>query len=90
MNTAFKYRSRVLRHAQLIIETKGTLRKLAAATGYSKTLIHRDVTVFLKYIDEKQHAQVREILDYNASVKHIRGGEALKRRKQHEKINGSV
>ena len=70
--------NRVINIANLIIEGKRTVREVAKIIGYSKSTVHNDITTKLKYIDFDLYLQVREILDYNKKIRHIRGGEATK------------
>lgn len=72
-----------------IVDHKATVRMAAAATGVSKSTVHKEVNQRLKDIDYSLYLQVREILDINKSERHIRGGIAtrekyLKMAKEHE------
>ena len=71
---------RVREEAEYIIEHKATVRDAAAHFGISKSTVHTDVTVKLKTLDYKSYKRVRKILEYNFSVRHIRGGEVTKLR----------
>ncbi|KGP76659.1 hypothetical protein JT05_03500 [Desulfosporosinus sp. Tol-M] len=64
--------------AQYIIENKATVREAAPVFGYSKSTIFKDVTSVLKKHNHTLFLQVKEVLDYNKSVRHIRGGLATK------------
>ena len=70
-----------------IVEHKATVRTAAAATGVSKSTVHKEVNHRLKETDYSLYLQVREILDLNKSERHIRGGIATheKYRKMAEK-----
>ena len=74
--------SRVLYEAQLMIEGKRTVREVAKIIGYSKSTVHNDISIRLKSIDYNLYLQIKELLDYNKKVRHIRGGEATKRKYQ--------
>lgn len=68
---------RVKLHAELIL--KGlTLRQAAKRTGYSKTCVHLDVTVQLKYYYPDLVDEVKEKLAYQLSQRHIKGGQSTK------------
>lgn len=67
---------RVLDIAAYITDTRSTVRAAAAMYGVSKSTVHTDMSVRLPKLDEELHRQVQEILDYNFSVRHIRGGES--------------
>lgn len=74
--------SRVIYEAQLMIEGKRTVREVAKIIGYSKSTVHNDISIRLKSIDYNLYLQIKELLDYNKKVRHIRGGEATKRKYQ--------
>lgn len=67
-----------------IVENKATVRTAAAATGVSKSTVHKEVNHRLREIDYGLYLQVREILDINKSERHIRGGIAT--REKYRKI----
>ena len=69
---------RVLKCAEYIVETGCTVRACSAHFSISKSTVHKDVSERLKYIDEALFEEVREVLDYNLSERHIRGGLATK------------
>ena len=71
-----------------LIESGGTVRSAAAAFGISKSTVHKDVTEGLKLIDRSLYLEVREILQKNKEERHLRGGEAT-RRKYCSKTQGS-
>jgi len=68
--------SRCLVLAEHIIATKQTVRDTAKVFGISKSTVHKDVTERLKDIDNALCEEVKEILEYNLSIRHIRGGKA--------------
>lgn len=59
--------------------------KLARIFGVSKSTVHKDVTERLPKIRPQLAKLVREILDVNKAERHIRGGEATK--KKYERTN---
>lgn len=67
-----------------IVDHKATVRMAAAATGVSKSTVHKEVNQRLKETDYSLYLQVREILDLNKSERHIRGGIAT--REKYRKI----
>ena len=71
---------RILNVANHIINTHDTIRKTASVFGYSKSTIHHDVSVKLKKIDYGLYRKTKDILDENFADKHIRGGEATKKK----------
>ncbi len=79
---------RVLAVAQHIKETHDTIRKTALIFGCSKSTVHNDVSVKLKSIDYSLYEDTKSILEENFAEKHIRGGEATKKKYLEE--NGSI
>ena len=75
-----KIADRIREEAEYIVENKATVRDTAAHFNISKSTVHTDVTVKLRCIDYKLYKKVRRILEYNFSVRHIRGGEVTKRK----------
>lgn len=78
---------------EYIVRNKATVRAAAAATGISKSTVHKEVTHRLKETDRDLYAKVREILDLNKSERHIRGGNATRekyRRLAEPRVEASV
>jgi len=71
---------RVLEISNYIIESSATVRQTASVFGVSKSTVHKDVTERLPMINEMVAARVRDILDNNKAERHLRGGEATKRK----------
>lgn len=71
---------RVLKEAYYIIQTGDTVRKTARIFLVSKSTVHKDVTKRLKKIDKELYLKVKLVLARNLSERHIRGGEATKRK----------
>ena len=69
--------------AVFIIENKATVRAAAQKFGISKSTVHKDVTTVLKNINRGLFEEVSVILQKNKSERHLRGGEAT--RKKYEK-----
>ncbi|MBR1751525.1 MAG: sporulation transcriptional regulator SpoIIID [Ruminococcus sp.] len=68
-----------------LVKNKVTVRQAAARFGISKSTVHKDVTARLKASDPALFERVREVLDENKAVRHIRGGLATKK-KYEEKL----
>ena len=66
--------------ADYVIENSATVRQTAAYFGISKSTVHKDLSVKLKYVNKTQYNQVKHILEVNKSERHIRGGEATKKK----------
>lgn len=69
---------RAVELGEYIIENKTTVRSAAKKFGVSKSTVHKDVAQRLKYIDPQLYRQVKEVLDFNKSQRHIRGGMATR------------
>ena len=68
-----------------IVENKTTIRETARKFKISKSTVHKNVTQDLKEEDNKLYQEVCKQLNYNKSIRHIRGGEATKQKRM--KIN---
>lgn len=73
-------RMRVKEVANYIYETKATVRQTAKIYGVSKSTIHKDVTERLLKIDPELANRVKKVLRFNKAERHIRGGEATRRK----------
>lgn len=69
---------RTLEVAKYIIANKSTVRDTAKVFGCSKSTIHKDLTERLPKINPSLADTVKNLLDFNKSERHIRGGEATK------------
>ena len=74
--------------AEYVIETGATVRFAAQRFGISKSTVHKDLSQKLKYINPALYNNVKEILEINKSERHLRGGEATRRKylKKHNKV----
>ncbi len=68
-------KERIMETAAYIIEHKATVRAAAKVMGVSKSTVHTDMSVRLKYMDNAVYKEVKAILDKNREERHIRGGE---------------
>ena len=75
-------RDRVLELSRYIIESGATVRQTAERFGVSKSTVHKDVTERLPQVSETIADRVRRVLDNNKAERHLRGGEATKRKYQ--------
>jgi putative DeoR family transcriptional regulator (stage III sporulation protein D) len=66
--------------AEYVIETGATVRAAAIRFGISKSTVHKDLTYKLKYINPHLYTSVKEILELNKSERHLRGGEATRKK----------
>lgn len=75
-------RKRVLDISDYILESKATVRQAATVFGVSKSTVHKDVTERLPSINKKLATKIKDILEYNKSERHLRGGEATRKKYQ--------
>lgn len=71
---------RVIVSAEYIAATGATVRAAAEKFSVSKSTVHKDVSERLKSIDDALYKKVRKVLDINLKERHVRGGEATKRK----------
>ena len=75
-----KFRERSEIFASYIIDNDATVRQAADFFGISKSTVHKDLISKLKYINPALYKDVKKVLDKNKAERHIRGGEATKRK----------
>ena len=68
--------NRVIKMALEMIDGNKTVRQVAKIVGYSKSTVHNDLTTKLENMDIELYQRVKDILEYNKKIRHIRGGEA--------------
>ena len=71
---------RALKCAEYSVATGFTVRSCSAHFPISKSTVNKDVAERLKYIDLELYEQVRKILNLNLSERHIRGGNATRKK----------
>lgn len=64
--------------AAYIIESKATVRSAAKRFGISKSTVHKDLSERLEHINKPLYLQVKEVMEFNKAVRHIRGGLATR------------
>ena len=75
-----KIYDRVIREAKYIISTNKTIREVSCVFGVSKSTVHKDIRERLVLLDKNLYEKVSSILEYHTYIKHIRGGQATKRK----------
>jgi len=73
-------RKRVLDICDYILESKQTVRQAATVFGVSKSTVHKDMIERLPSINKRLASRVRHILEVNKAERHIRGGEATRKK----------
>lgn len=71
--------------AKYIIKNKATVRETAYAFSVSKSTVHKDVTSRLKEYNMPLFLKVNEVLQTNKALRHLRGGEATKKKYSKER-----
>ncbi len=71
---------RIVKEAEYIIRTGATVREAAKVFSFGKSTIHKDVTVRLLETDKELYLKVKKVLDKNLAERHIRGGEATRKK----------
>lgn len=78
---------RVIDVSNYIIDTGNTVRTVAAVFKISKSTVHKDCTERLLEIDQNLYKQVKKVLNINLSQRHIRGGEATRKKYLSKKLH---
>ena len=78
-------RQRCLIVARYMVKHSCTVRQAAREFGISKSSVHKDMGERLPLIDPPLGRQVARLMRYNKAVRHLRGGEATRRRYQARK-----
>ncbi|SHG85049.1 sporulation transcriptional regulator SpoIIID [Ornithinibacillus halophilus] len=73
-------KERTIRIGEHVVETKKTVRVIAKEFGVSKSTVHKDLTERLPEINPELAQKVKEILEYHKSIRHLRGGEATRKK----------
>lgn len=66
--------------ADFIIDKRCTVRAAAKEFGVSKSTVHKDMAERLAYVDKLREKLVRQILGVNLAERHIRGGDATRKK----------
>lgn len=78
-------KERTLQVANYVLSTNNTIRKTAQVFRISKSTVHNDLSKRLQKLDKTAYHKVQKILDVNFNEKHIRGGDATKKKYAAEK-----
>ena len=78
---------RVLRETEYILKTNKTVREVASEFNVSKSTVHKDLRERLLEIDAELYNEVSNVLQYHMSIRHIRGGEATRRKFMEKNAN---
>src|SRR5699024_12031243 len=67
-------KERTIRIGNYVVETRKTVRVIAKEFGVSKSTVHKDLTERLPDINPALARDVKDILDYHKSIRHLRVG----------------
>lgn len=70
-----------------MVENRATVRTTAARYGISKSTVHKDVTQTLSQVNRPLYEEVKRVLDRNKSERHLRGGEATRKKYREHAID---
>lgn len=65
---------------EYLLEHSATVRVAAQVFGISKSTVHKDVTERLRHVNNALWLQVQELLTKNKQERHLRGGEATRKK----------
>ena len=68
------------RLGQYIVKHKATVRETAQHFSISKSTVHKDVRSVLRSVNHSLWQEVAQILEQNKSERHLRGGEATRKK----------
>lgn len=71
---------RIFEEANFMLDTKKTIREIAKVFNVSKSTVHKDLHERLIEIDSDLYSKIDNILKFHTDVRHIRGGEATKKK----------
>ena len=78
---------RCVKLGNYLVDNRATVRQVAAEFGISKSTVLKDVTEILKRVDIDLYLKVKKILDQNKQERHLRGGEATRRKYARESLS---
>ncbi len=71
---------RAVELGEYILQNKATVRAAAKRFQISKSTVHKDVSERLQVVNPWLYRQVRHVLEVNKAQRHIRGGQATRRK----------
>ena len=63
-----------------LVENNLTVRAVAQKFGISKSTVHKDITYTLKKTNKQLYEEVKCVLEKNKMERHLRGGEATRKK----------
>lgn len=77
---------RVFEVGKYVADTGATVRSAAVRFGTSKSTVHKDLTERLRFLDAGLYKRVLSVLAKNRAERHLRGGDATKRKYGSKKL----
>ncbi len=71
---------RAVELGEYILQNNATVRATAKRFHISKSTVHKDVAERLQTVNPQLYGQVRHVLEVNKAQRHIRGGQATRRK----------
>ncbi|GBF35628.1 stage III sporulation protein D [Desulfocucumis palustris] len=71
---------RVLDICAYILDTQSTVRQAAQVFNVSKSTVHKDMTERLPSLNKELARDVKNVLEHNKAERHLRGGEATRKK----------
>lgn len=71
---------RAVELGEYILQNNATVRAAAKRFHISKSTVHKDVAERLQIVNPQLYGQVRHVLEVNKAQRHIRGGQATRRK----------
>ena len=71
---------RAVELGEYILQNNATVRSAAKRFHISKSTVHKDVSERLQVVNPQLYGQVRHVLEVNKAQRHIRGGQATRRK----------
>ena len=72
--------TRAVSLGKYIVKTGSTVRAAARVFHISKSTVHKDISERLIKIDPILYKSVKKVMDTNRAERHIRGGDATRRK----------
>ena len=69
---------RVTNEANMLIDTKLTIREIAKIFNVSKSTVHKDLNERLAEIDKEKYVLIKDIFEEHIKIRHIKGGESTR------------
>lgn len=83
----YDVRERIIAEGEYLADSLSTVRETAIKFSVSKSTVHKDLSLKLKDIDEELFARVQAVLSINLAERHVRGGEATRKKHKEKKLS---